>query len=74
MTVLVAGLITDTVLLLVGDVDVAGLGAGGADRHPDRVGADGDGGDDGVGGGVDHRHRRRAFVGDVDVAGSGRWG
>lgn len=47
MTVLVVGSITDTVSLPpVGDVDVAGFGAGGADRHPKRSVADGDGGGD----------------------------
>src|ERR1700752_1025957 len=57
-------------VLEVGDVDVAGLGAGGDDCHPGRVCADGDGGDDRVVGGVDHRHRAVAgVVGDVDVAG-----
>ena len=56
MTVLVAVSITDTgVAVDVGDVDA---GAVGADRHADRAVADGDGvADDGVGGGVDHRHR-----------------
>src|SRR6202522_2256956 len=43
------------------------------DRHRVRLGesADGDGGDDGVGGRVDHRHRAAAFVGDEDVGAGG---
>ncbi|MDC9003105.1 hypothetical protein PR350_00010 [Mycobacterium marinum] len=43
-------------------------------RHLDRVGTDGDRVYDGVGGGVDHRHRVAAPVGDVDVAGFGAGG
>ena len=53
-------LITDTVSLLrVGHVDGV---SGGVDAHPNRLGADGDGGGHGVGGPVDHRHRASAKV------------
>jgi hypothetical protein len=57
------------------NVDVAGFGPGGAGRQPRAsVGAI-DGGDDGVGGGVDHRYRADAFhPTDVDVAGVGAGG
>ena len=55
---------------------VAGVGAGGggAERHPFGGVEAADGGDHGVGGRVDYRHRGAAVVGDVGVAGVGAGG
>ena len=59
VTVLVAVSITDTVLLtVVGDVGPVPSGLTATPTAPRRR----DGGDDGVGGGVDHRHRVRSTV------------
>ncbi len=71
VTVLVAGLITDTVPL---PKLVTYMSCPGVDRHRVRSGADADVGGDGVGGRGDHRHRVAVEVGDVHVAAGDRVG
>ena len=63
VTVLVAVLILVTVLEPA--LATHTPGAVGRDRDALRIGADLDGGDHRVGGGVDHRHGARAAVGDI---------